>query len=230
MLSRPVTVSLRRDLIGGGMDAATDAGRDEQGTRITQGDGDLRRLDTDLPDVVLIETRVFGDERGLFMETFHERKFADMGIEARWVQDNHSRSCRGVLRGLHYQWPHAQAKLLRVVCGAVFDVAVDIRRRSPTFGRWTGARLSESNHRIMFIPDGFAHGFYVLSEQADIMYKCSDFYDPEGERGILWSDPDLAIDWPLGGRPPILSKKDAANPILADVAPEALPEFGTGEP
>jgi dTDP-4-dehydrorhamnose 3,5-epimerase len=166
---------------------------------------------TAIPDVVLIKPRVFGDHRGFFLESWEERKFAAAGIAARFVQDNHSRSARHTLRGLHYQIEHTQGKLVRVVRGAIFDVAVDIRRSSPTFGRWVGVELSEENRHIMWVPAGFAHGFLVLSETADCLYRCTDFYSPQHERAIAWNDPELAISWPLpAGATPLLSPKDAA--------------------
>ena len=170
-----------------------------------------------IPDVLLIEPRVFGDARGFFMETWHERTFAEAGIAARFVQDNHSRSARGVLRGLHYQLKKPQGKLVRVVSGEVFDVAVDLRRHSPSFGRWVGARLAEDNKHLLWVPPGFAHGFCVLSEHADFLYKCSEFYAPEDEHALRWDDPDIGIDWPLDVTP-VLSAKDAAAPLLRDAA------------
>ena len=164
-----------------------------------------------VPDVLLIEPKVFGDARGFFFESFNQQAFADaVGVDLPFVQDNHSRSRRGVLRGLHYQLaPKAQGKLVRVVSGAVFDVAVDIRRDSPTFGRWAGAVLSAENKRQMWVPPGFAHGFLVLSEAAEFLYKTTDYYAPEYERSIRWDDPDLGIDWPLDGAIPQMSGKDA---------------------
>lgn len=166
---------------------------------------------TAIPDVVLIHPRVFGDARGFFLESWEERKFANAGITARFVQDNHSRSVHRTLRGLHYQIEHTQGKLVRVVRGAIFDVAVDIRRSSPTFGRWVGVELSEENHHILWVPPGLAHGFLVLSDSADFLYRCTDFYSPRHERAIAWDDPDLAIHWPLPpGTTPLLSPKDAA--------------------
>jgi dTDP-4-dehydrorhamnose 3,5-epimerase len=170
----------------------------------------VRLIETDLQGVVIIEPRVFGDDRGFFMETWNERVFADLGISARFVQDNHSRSSQGILRGLHYQISHAQGKLVRVASGEIYDVAVDLRRDSPSFGRWEGVILSAENRRMLWVPPGFAHGFYVLSEDADFLYKCTDYYAPEHERTIRWNDPDLAIDWPLvDGQSPTLSDKDA---------------------
>ncbi len=172
---------------------------------------------TSIPDVVLIRPRVFGDERGYFLETWEEQKFAAGGLPVRFVQDNHSRSVRHTLRGLHYQMQHAQGKLVRVVSGAVFDVAVDIRRSSPTFGRWVGVELSERNHQMLWVPAGFAHGFVVLSESADFLYKCTDFYTPAHERVIRWNDPDLQISWPLAaGDVPIVAPRDAAGALFRD--------------
>jgi len=166
---------------------------------------------TDVQGVLLIEPRLYGDARGFFMETWNARAFAAAGIEATFVQDNHSRSAKGVLRGLHYQSPRAQGKLLRVVAGAVFDVVVDLRRASASFGRWCGAELSAENRRMLWAPPGTAHGFLTLSQGADLIYKCTDFYAPAEEHTIAWNDPDLAIDWPLArGALPILSAKDAA--------------------
>jgi dTDP-4-dehydrorhamnose 3,5-epimerase len=163
-----------------------------------------------IPDVLLLEPKVFGDARGFFMETWQARSFAELGIDHAFVQDNHSRSAQGTLLGLHYQIQQPQGKLVRVVNGAVFDVAVDLRRNSPSFGQWVGTLLSEENKRLLWIPPGFAHGFYVLSDFADFVYKCTDYYAPEHERSLLWNDPALAIDWPLiDGRMPILSNKDA---------------------
>jgi dTDP-4-dehydrorhamnose 3,5-epimerase len=172
---------------------------------------------TAIPDVVLIRPKVFGDARGFFLESWEERKFAAAGITAKFVQDNHSRSARHTLRGLHYQVRQPQGKLVRVVTGSVFDVAVDIRRSSPTFGRWIGTTLSAENRHMLWVPAGFAHGFVVLSESADFLYRCTDFYAPPNERAIRWNDPDLGIAWPLGeGVEPILSSKDAAAPRFQD--------------
>jgi dTDP-4-dehydrorhamnose 3,5-epimerase len=165
---------------------------------------------TAIPDVVLVRPRVFGDARGFFFESWEERKFAAAGCDAKFVQDNHSRSAKHTLRGLHYQIQHAQGKLVRVVAGTVFDVAVDIRRSSATFGRWVSVTLSDENHHMLWIPAGFAHGFLVLSDFADFVYRCTDFYSPAHERAILWNDPDLNINWPLAsGEAPVLSAKDA---------------------
>ncbi|MFL6968409.1 dTDP-4-dehydrorhamnose 3,5-epimerase [Pseudomonas alvandae] len=176
---------------------------------------------THLPDVLIIEPKVFGDERGFFYESFNARAFAEAtGRVVQFVQDNHSRSAKGVLRGLHYQIEQSQGKLVRVTEGEVLDVAVDIRRSSPTFGQWTSVRLSGQNHRQLWIPPGFAHGFVVLSESADFLYKTTDYYAPSAERCIRWDDPELAIDWELQGAP-ILSAKDQAGSALreADLFP-----------
>ena len=170
---------------------------------------------TALSDVLLIEPKVFGDERGFFFESWNRRAFAAAGIDAEFVQDNHSRSGRGVLRGLHYQIEHAQGKLVRVTEGEVFDVAVDLRRSSPSFGRSVGVVLSATNRRMLWIPPGFAHGFVVLSESAEFLYKATDYWHPQHERTLLWSDPALHIDWPLAGAP-TLAAKDAAGRLLAD--------------
>lgn len=170
-----------------------------------------------IPDVLLLEPRVFGDERGFFLESFNQRQFqAATGLDLHFVQDNHSRSARNVLRGLHYQSEQPQGKLVRVVSGEIFDVAVDIRPGSPTFGRWTGEVLSAANKRQLWIPPGLAHGFLVLSESADFLYKTTDYYAPDHERCIAWNDPALGIEWPLDGRSPILSTRDQAGMSLAD--------------
>ncbi len=172
-----------------------------------------------LPDVLLFEPAVFGDERGFFLESYHRAAFlAATGVDADFVQDNHSRSAGGVLRGLHYQLPpRAQGKLVRVTAGSVFDVAVDVRRGSPTFGRWVGECLSAENHRQMWIPAGFAHGFLVLSAEADFLYKTTDYYSPAHERVVAWDDPDLAIAWPLESRAPTVSVRDGRAPRLRDL-------------
>ena len=163
-----------------------------------------------IPEVLLVEPRVFGDERGFFFESFNAKAFADAtGLAVEFVQDNHSRSARGVLRGLHYQIRQPQGKLVRVVRGTAFDVAVDLRRSSGTFGQWVGYELSEQNHRQLWVPPGFGHGFLVLSDSADFLYKTTDYYAPQHERCIAWNDPDLAIDWPDAGVLPSLSAKDA---------------------
>lgn len=176
---------------------------------------------TDLPGVVLIEPQVFEDSRGFFMETYHRAKFEEAGIAEAFVQDNHSRSVRGVLRGLHFQTGRPQGKLVRAVRGAVFDVAVDIRRGSPTFGHWCGFELSAENRRMVYVPPGFAHGFCTLSAEADFLYKCTDLYAPERDRGIRWDDPDVGVKWPIGA--PLLSVKDAGLPLLRDVDVGELP-------
>jgi len=178
---------------------------------------------TSLPGVILIEPQVFEDPRGFFMETFHKKKCAVEGIDRVFVQDNHSHSKRGTLRGLHYQLRHAQGKLICVVAGEVFDVAVDIRCGAPTFGKWSGTYISAENKRQLYIPEGFAHGFFVLSETADVIYKCTDFYTPGDEYGIFWADPTIDIDWKIES--PVLSKKDSQNPELSQVAEELLPVY-----
>lgn len=166
-------------------------------------------IETDIPEVKILEPKVFGDERGFFFESFNLNVFREKAqIEDEFVQDNHSRSPQHVLRGLHYQVQNPQGKLVRVVTGEVYDVAVDLRKKSPTFGKWVGVILSASNKRMLWVPKGFAHGFLVLSPEADFLYKTSDFYNPLAERSIVWNDPDLAIEWPLKGLQPILSAKD----------------------
>jgi len=173
-------------------------------------------IQTSLRDCVIIEPKVFGDERGFFLETFQARRYADIaGIELPFVQDNHSRSSKGVLRGLHFQKTKPQGKLVRVVSGEVYDVAVDIREGSETFGCWHGVILSEQNKRQFWVPPGFAHGFVVLSEVADFEYKCTDYYDPNDEGSIFWNDPDLNIDWPI--KNPVVSEKDAAAQKMTDI-------------
>jgi dTDP-4-dehydrorhamnose 3,5-epimerase len=175
----------------------------------------MQFIPTAIPEVILIEPEVFGDARGFFMETYHARRFAQAGIQADFVQDNHSGSRQGTLRGLHYQIRHPQAKLLRVIAGEVYDVAVDIRRTSPNFGKWVGVNLSAENKRQIWIPAGFAHGIYILSEWAELVYKVSDLYAPEWERSLLWNDPELGIPWPLiNQQMPILSKRDAEGKPL----------------
>jgi dTDP-4-dehydrorhamnose 3,5-epimerase len=169
----------------------------------------LRFTSTKIPEVVIIEPQLFGDERGFFMETWQRDKFAKNGIDVDFLQDNHSRSVQGTLRGMHYQIQHPQGKLVRVTVGEVFDVAVDLRKSSSTFGMWVGEFLSSDNRKMLWVPPGFAHGFYVTSEHAEFLYKCSDIYAPEHERSIIWNDPDIAIEWPLvKGREPLLSEKD----------------------
>lgn len=177
----------------------------------------MKVIPTAIPDLLIVEPKVFGDERGFFFESFNKRRFAELtGIEAEFVQDNHSKSARHVLRGLHYQIRHAQGKLVRVVEGEVFDVAVDIRKSSPTFGQSVGVHLSAESKRMFWIPPGFAHGFVVLSEMAEFLYKTTDYYAPEFERCILWNDAELAIDWKLGGAEPLLSAKDQAGKPLRE--------------
>lgn len=171
---------------------------------------------TNLPEVLIIEPKVFGDARGFFLESFNAKVFAETtGVDLTFVQDNHSRSQQGVLRGLHYQIQQPQGKLVRVVRGAVFDVAVDVRRSSPRFGQWVGVELTEDNHRQLWVPPGFAHGFLVLSASADFLYKTTDYYAPEHERCVRWNDPAIGIDWPLQGHP-LLSAKDQAGALLED--------------
>lgn len=184
--------------------------------------------ETALPGVLLIEPRVFGDDRGAFLESWQRERYVAAGIDAAFVQDNHSRSTYGVVRGLHYQLHHPQGKLVRVARGRVLDVAVDIRRGSPTFGQWTGAVLDDESHRQLWLPPGFAHGFAVLSPTADFLYKCTDFYHPEDERTVLWNDPDLGIDWQVAE--PILSQRDLAAVRLADMPAEELPALGDAGP
>jgi len=175
----------------------------------------MQFLPTKIPDVLLIEPKVFGDERGFFMETFQAERFAEHNISANFVQDNHSGSMQGILRGLHYQIRQPQGKLVRVIAGEIFDVAVDIRRSSPTFGQWAGMSLSATNKYQVWIPAGFAHGFYVVSDWAEVVYKASDYYAPQWERSLLWDDPVIGINWPLiNGQSPTLSAKDAqASPL-----------------
>lgn len=169
---------------------------------------------TELPEVLLLEPKVYGDERGFFFESYNRRTLAEAGIDAEFVQDNHSRSGRGVLRGLHYQIERAQGKLVRVTAGEVFDVAVDLRRSSPRFGRWSAATLSAENRHMLWIPPGFAHGFLVVSDAAEFLYKTTDYWYPQHERSLLWSDPALGIRWPLSGTP-LIAAKDAAGRTLA---------------
>lgn len=176
----------------------------------------MKAIPTAIPAVLIIEPKVFGDTRGFFFESFNQRAFSQAtGLDVNFVQDNHSRSAKGVLRGLHYQIRQPQGKLVRVVRGAVFDVTVDIRKSSATFGQWVGVELTEDNHRQLWIPPGFAHGFYVLSDSADFLYKTTDYYAPEFERSLVWNDPKIAIDWPLDTQP-IVSAKDAQGMSLTD--------------
>ncbi|GAB4197825.1 MAG: dTDP-4-dehydrorhamnose 3,5-epimerase [Sandaracinaceae bacterium] len=183
----------------------------------------MKVTETALPGVLLVEPKVFGDARGFFLETFHLERYREAGITLPFVQDNLSRSSRGILRGLHLQQPHAQGKLVWVPDGVVFDVAVDVRVGSPTFGRWVGFELSGENHRQLWIPPGFAHGFVVVSERCLFAYKCTDLYHPESELGVAWDDPDLGIEWPL--RDVTLSSKDAKSPRLRDIDAARLPRF-----
>lgn len=182
-------------------------------------------IETAIPDVKIIEPAVFGDERGFFMETWQQRQFEEQvtGKPTQFVQDNHSKSAQGILRGLHYQTAHTQGKLVRVVSGEVFDVAVDIRKTSPTYGQWVGVLLSAENKRQLWIPAGFAHGFYVTGEQAEFVYKCTDYYDPSSEVSIRWDDADIGINWPLSTTPQ-LSTKDSQGIAFADVIPLELNE------
>jgi dTDP-4-dehydrorhamnose 3,5-epimerase len=176
----------------------------------------LKIISTSIPDVLLIEPMVFQDERGFFMESYQKKQFREVGIDVDFVQDNHSKSCRGTLRGLHYQIRQAQGKLVRVVSGEVYDVAVDIRRQSHTFGQWVGDYLSAENKRMLWVPAGFAHGFYVTSPEAEVLYKASDYYAPQWERCILWNDPAIGIQWPVQEEPPILSVKDGQGNLLSE--------------
>lgn len=181
-------------------------------------------IETAIPGVLILEPQVFGDERGFFMETYRTNRYAELGIPVPFVQDNLSYSRRGVLRGLHVQHPHAQGKLVQVMSGEVFDVAVDIRRGSPTFGRWVGATLSGENRRQFWIPPGFAHGFLVTGDSALFIYKNTDYYSPETELGLRWDDPEIGIDWPLEGTPE-LSAKDSAAACLSEIPSERLPDY-----
>ena len=180
-------------------------------------------IETALPGVMILEPQVFRDKRGYFMEIFHGKKYKDLGIDADFVQDNHSRSEKNILRGLHFQLGHAQDKLLTVINGAIYDVAVDVRQGSPTFGQWLGVELSSENNRQLFIPKGFAHGFCVISETVDVLYKCTDYYSPQDECGVLWNDPDIDIDWPVTD--PILSPKDTKYSCLKDIPADQLPRY-----
>ncbi|MEE9343399.1 MAG: dTDP-4-dehydrorhamnose 3,5-epimerase [Gammaproteobacteria bacterium] len=185
-----------------------------------------------IPEVLLIQPAVFGDSRGFFQETWNHQAFSKHGLPANFVQDNHSRSGKGVLRGLHYQLKNPQGKLVRVVTGSVFDVAVDIRKGSPTFGQWVGAELTEDNYHQLYVPPGFAHGFCVLSERADFLYKCTNYYDPASEHGLRWDDPAIGIEWPGSGFQ--VSEKDAKNSLLKDMGDhlfdyEEVSELALGE-
>lgn len=179
----------------------------------------VKLTETGIKDLFIVETTVFGDERGYFTETYNARAFADVGLRYDFVQDNQSRSFKGVIRGLHFQKTHPQAKLVRVIAGSVFDVAVDLRKDSATYGKWFGAILSAENKKQLMIPRGFAHGFQVISETAEFCYKCDDFYCPGDEGGIIWCDPDIAISWP-GKEAPVLSEKDMKHPRLCEVKTE----------
>ena len=181
----------------------------------------MTRIETGIPDLVVLEPRVFGDDRGFFLESWNQRTFTDIGLDPGFVQDNHSRSARGVLRGLHFQNPNPQGKLVRVVAGRAWDVAVDLRRSSSTFGQWHGVELSAANHLLFWVPSGFAHGFLSLEDGTDFLYKCTSFYEPASERSLLWNDPELAIAWPLDGLEPQLSDKDAAGLPLSAIEPFA---------
>lgn len=177
----------------------------------------MKFIPSSIPGIVYLQPQVFGDERGFFMETYQEKHFTEAGLPTHYVQDNHSGSRQGILRGLHYQIQQAQGKLVRVVAGEVYDVAVDLRRSSPTFGKWVGEYLSAENKMQVWVPEGFAHGFYVTSEWAEVLYKTTDFYAPQWERSLLWNDPQLGIDWPLvNGAPPLLSAKDAQGKPLRE--------------
>ena len=175
----------------------------------------MKVIHTEIPDVLILEPRVFTDSRGFFFETYNERAFAELGLHERFVQDNQSYSKRGVLRGLHFQIEQQQGKLVRALSGEIFDVAVDLRKTSPSFGRWVGFTISAQNHQMIWIPKGFAHGFYTISEQAEVLYKVTDFYAPQHERTLLWNDPRLAIAWPLEESEPIVSEKDQAGMQLS---------------
>lgn len=176
----------------------------------------MQVIETSLPEVKLLEPKVFGDERGFFLESWNADLFRGLGIDAAFVQDNHSRSSKGVLRGLHYQSENTQGKLIRVVSGAVYDVAVDMRRSSPTFGKSFGVELSAANKRMLWVPPQFAHGFLCLEDSTDFMYKCTDYYNPKSEHTLLWNDPALKINWPLAGITPQLSAKDVDGALLKD--------------
>jgi len=182
--------------------------------------------ETKLDGVVIIEPDVHRDPRGFFLETYHAGKYAEGGIEAPFVQDNHSRSTRGTLRGLHAQWRRPQGKLVRCLQGRIWDVAADMRRGSPTWAQWVGVELTDDNFRQIYVPPGFLHAFVVLSETAEVEYKCTDFYDPGGELGVLWNDPEIGIEWPLAE--PLLSDKDRGAPRLSDVPADKLPDYGAG--
>lgn len=177
----------------------------------------MRVIETAIPGPLIIEPRVFGDARGFFMETWNCDAFCEAGLDMRWVQDNHSHSQKGVLRGLHFQNPGAQGKLVRVSRGAVYDVAVDLRRTSKHFGKWVGVELTATNHRMFWVPEGFAHGFLTLEDDTDFLYKCTARYAPEAEHTLAWDDTEVGVDWPLGGMEPKISAKDAEGQALSDV-------------
>lgn len=183
----------------------------------------MKFSETEIPGVIIIEPAIHRDDRGWFLESYQAERYREGGIDVEFLQDNHSHSCRGTLRGLHAQSTHPQEKLVRVLSGEIYDVAVDVRRGSPSFGKYVGAVLSAENFRQLFIPVGFVHGFLVTSESADIEYKCSDYYDPESEISIVWNDPQIGIAWPLEN--PLLSPKDADAPKLAEINPEELPRY-----
>jgi dTDP-4-dehydrorhamnose 3,5-epimerase len=183
----------------------------------------MQRIQTSLPGVLELRSTVFRDARGFFLETYHQTQFSELGIAESFVQDNHSSSVKGTLRGLHYQLRHPQAKVCRVVEGEALDIAVDIRVGSPSFGKWVSVILSSKSHNQLYIPPGFAHGFLALTDRVQLLYKCSDFYDARDERGILWNDPDLAIGW--GVKNPLVSEKDAKCPALSAVPKEFLPQY-----
>lgn len=189
----------------------------------------MKALETEIPGVLIVEPKVFGDDRGFFLETYQRQRYAQRGIEGSLVQDNLSFSRKGVLRGLHLQWPHAQAKLVQVFNGEVFDVAVDIRRGSPTYRRWVGVRLSGENKRQLWVPPGLAHGFCVTSPDALFGYKCSDYYYPEAELSVRWDDPDIGIEWPLDAEPD-LSPKDAGAALLREIPADRLPVYENPSP
>jgi dTDP-4-dehydrorhamnose 3,5-epimerase len=210
-MTRPVAPTTRNSALP---KAVQEHGRESENEREVM--GNFTFIPTEIPDVVIVETKTYGDSRGYFMETYQEQAFVSGGIKVHFVQDNQSSSTRGVLRGLHFQKCYPQAKLVRVLSGAVFDVAVDIRRDSPTYGKWVGVELSAENRRQLFVPRGLAHGFLVLTDSAEFAYKCDEFYHPEDEGGLAWDDPQIGVRWPLGQalgkeKLPILSDKDKAN-------------------
>jgi dTDP-4-dehydrorhamnose 3,5-epimerase len=186
----------------------------------------MKIIEINLPGVIVFEPKKFGDDRGFFIETARADVLQDAGINETFVQDNHSRSTKGVLRGLHYQLTQPQGKLVRVATGAVYDVAVDVRKGSPTFGQWFGTTLDEQSLRMMYVPPGFAHGFVVLTDTADFIYKCTNYYHPQSEQGIFWNDPEVGIQWPIADVQ--LSEKDTNNPLLKDQLAENLPLFNKG--